>query len=83
MGFFQDVSARTVKEAVPKLQVVAQRLGEAPVGLSVSQKVFLTYVDGRVAEHNLNEMKVADIRAEIEVETGRLDMEAMKAGKPW
>ena len=43
----------------------------------------LTFVDGRETPVDLGKLSVKDTFAQIELETGRLDLEAMRRGKPW
>ena len=46
-------------------------------------RLMLTFVDGRETPVDLGKLSVKDTFAQIELETGRLDLEAMRRGKPW
>jgi len=43
----------------------------------------VTFVDGKLLDLDLRAYTVKHIYAEIEMQTGRLELEAMRRGKPW
>jgi hypothetical protein len=43
----------------------------------------VTFVDGKKLDLDMHTYAVKQIYAEIEVQTGRLELEAMRRGKPW
>jgi len=84
LGFYQMLTAPSVRKAVPKLAVKAKR-EVAPLAKDVlaAQRLKLTFVDGSEHEHDIRPLTIKDILLEIEMQNGRLEMEAMKNGKPW
>mmetsp|Transcript_73801 Transcript_73801/g.123291 ORF Transcript_73801/g.123291 Transcript_73801/m.123291 type:complete len:112 (+) Transcript_73801:33-368(+) len=83
LGFLHDINTKKVKMSVPKLQVVTKRLGR-PAGDEIARQCLkMTYVDGKEMTIDVSNLKLRDIYAEIEVQTGRLETEAMRSGKPW
>ena len=73
------MKAKSVREAVPKMEVTINRVTDA----AAPPRLMLTFVDGRETPVDLGKLSVKDTFAQIELETGRLDLEAMRRGKPW
>eukprot|EP00308_Calcidiscus_leptoporus_P002234 CAMPEP_0119375422 /NCGR_PEP_ID=MMETSP1334-20130426/35788_1 /TAXON_ID=127549 /ORGANISM="Calcidiscus leptoporus, Strain RCC1130" /LENGTH=106 /DNA_ID=CAMNT_0007393731 /DNA_START=130 /DNA_END=447 /DNA_ORIENTATION=+ len=82
MSFLGYVSTKKIREEVPKLQVNTHLLEEQSEE-SAPQMLALTYIDGKEVKFDISAMQLRDILAEIEVQNGRLEMEAIKRGKPW
>lgn len=84
LGFLTQLNSKGVREAVPKLEVTVKRLrGSSGDEAARNPQMSVTFVDGREVLLDLTEYKVKDLYAEIEVQTGRLELEAMRRGKPW
>ncbi|EOD28646.1 hypothetical protein EMIHUDRAFT_114158 [Emiliania huxleyi CCMP1516] len=79
LGFLAELKAKSVREAVPKMEVTINRVTDA----AAPPRLMLTFVDGRETPVDLGKLSVKDAFAQIELETGRLDLEAMRRGKPW
>jgi len=79
LGFLAELKAKSVREAVPKMEVTINRVTDA----AAPPRLMLTFVDGRETPVDLGKLSVKDTFAQIELETGRLDLEAMRRGKPW
>ena len=83
-SFLGYISTARIRETVPKLKVSSKRLLAAREGAPPpAQTLRLAFLDGKEATHDISKMQLRDILAEIEVENGRLEFEAMKRGKPW
>uniref|UniRef100_A0A7S0Q5Y3 Uncharacterized protein n=1 Tax=Coccolithus braarudii TaxID=221442 RepID=A0A7S0Q5Y3_9EUKA len=82
LGFLGFITTPKIREAVPKLQVSTKRLTQCAEGVPL-QTLALTFVDGNEAILDISSVQIREILAEIEMHNGRLEMEAMKRGKPW
>lgn len=83
LGFLSEFTAKGVREAIPKLEFPVKRLRSPHGSEPPMPQLQLTFIDGKVDTLDLRKYLLHDIITHIELETGRLDLAAMKRGKPW
>ena len=71
-------------QVVPKgMEVEVTRLRAPDTGaLAPMQRLVLSMVDGRDVELDISKISTDEIIEMIDLENGRIDMEAMRSGKP-
>uniref|UniRef100_A0A7S4BZV0 Uncharacterized protein n=1 Tax=Chrysotila carterae TaxID=13221 RepID=A0A7S4BZV0_CHRCT len=82
--FLSDITATKVKTAVPALQVSKTLINDTGnPDKPAPQLLKLGFVDGYEEIIDASTHNCREIYALIGVQNGRLDLEALKRGKPW
>jgi hypothetical protein len=84
LGFLTHIKSKGVRQAVPKMDIAVKRL-RVPRGSAEppTPQMSMTFVDGKKLDLDMRAYAVKQIYAEIERQTGRLELEAMRRGQPW
>ena len=72
-----------MREAVPKLEVAVKRLRSLRGSEPPTPVMTTTFIDGKVVVMDLSVLTKAQVYATLDLQTGRLELEAMQRGKPW
>ena len=82
-SFLGELRTRKVRELVPDMAVVVKRLRDKRGGETPKSLLSLTFVDGKELVLDMCTHTKKELFAQLELQNGRLELEAMQRGKPW